>query len=58
MYDKNSKKDLLGAVVAAAVGAGIVTTFAISCGQHPLVALQITLGAVLVALACDRFGLV
>lgn len=57
MYDKNSPKDLLSAVIASAVGAGIVTTFAVSQGQHPLIALLITGLAVLVALGCDRLGL-
>lgn len=58
MYDKNSNKDLLAAAVTAALGAGAVTTFAVSQGQHPLVAIQITAFAVLVALVCDRLGLV
>ncbi len=58
MYDKNSNKDLLGGVVAAALGAGVVCAFAVSQGQHPLIALQITGLAVIVALVCDRLGLV
>lgn len=58
MYNKNSNKDMVGAVVTAAVGAGIVTSFAVSQGQHPLVALQITIFAALVALLCDRLGLI
>lgn len=58
MYDKNSRKYLVEAVITAALGAGIVTTFAISQGQHPLVAIQITGIAVLIALACDRLGII
>lgn len=58
MQDKNSNKDLLSAAITAAVGAGIVTTFAISQGQHPLIGLEITGLSVLVALLCDRLGLV
>ncbi|MBE9226950.1 hypothetical protein IQ264_16095 [Phormidium sp. LEGE 05292] len=58
MYNKNSDKDLVSAVVTAGLGAGVVTSFAVSQGQHPLVALQITIFAVLVALLCDRLGLI
>lgn len=58
MFNKNSDKDLVSAVVTAGLGAGVVTTFAVSQGQHPLVALQITIFAVLVALLCDRLGLI
>lgn len=58
MYNKNSEKDLLGAAVTAALGAGIVTSFAVSQGQNPLVALAITGSSVLVALICREIGLV
>ncbi|MFB2939507.1 hypothetical protein ACE1B6_29995 [Aerosakkonemataceae cyanobacterium BLCC-F154] len=58
MYNKDSNKDWVSAVVTAGLGAGIVTSFAVSQGQHPLVALQITIFAVLVALLCDRLGLI
>lgn len=58
MYNKNSDKDLLGRVIAAALGAGIVAMFAVWHGQNPLMALQITGLAVIVALVCDRLGLV
>jgi len=53
MYKKNSDQDLLGAAVTAALGAGIVTSFAVSQGQNPLVALGITSFAVLIALVFD-----
>ena len=58
MYNKNSDKDWLGAAVTAALGAGIVTSFAVSQGQHPLVALAITGFSVLVALLCRELGLI
>ncbi|WP_178381600.1 hypothetical protein [[Phormidium ambiguum] IAM M-71] len=58
MYNKNSNKDMVTAAITAGLGAGIVTSFAVSQGQHPLVALQITVFAVLVALLCDRLGLI
>ncbi|MGF1489666.1 MAG: hypothetical protein ACFBSE_21480 [Prochloraceae cyanobacterium] len=58
MYDKNTDRDLLGAAANAALGAGIVTSFAVSQGQHPLMALAITLIAVIFAVACRRAGLI
>ncbi|MFB2923755.1 MULTISPECIES: hypothetical protein [Aerosakkonema] len=58
MYDKNSNRYLVQAAITAALGAGIVTTFAVNQGQHPLVALQITCFAVIVALVCDRLNLI
>lgn len=56
MYKKNSDRDLLRDAVTAAVGAGIVTTFAVSQGQHPLVALGITGFAVLTALIIEYWS--
>ena len=58
MYNKNSDKDWLGAAVTAGLGAGIVTSFAVSQGQHPLIALAITGFSVLVALLCSELGLI
>jgi hypothetical protein len=55
MYNRNSHYDWLSAAVTAALGAGIVTSFAVGQGQHPLVGLGITGLAVLVALACDYY---
>jgi energy-converting hydrogenase Eha subunit G len=55
MYNKNSKKDWLTAAVTAGLGAGIVTTVAVSQGQNVLVALAITGFAVGVALILDHF---
>lgn len=56
MYDKKTDKDLLGAAANATLGAGIVTSFAVAQGQHPLVAVAITLFAALVAVVCRRSG--
>lgn len=55
MYNKNSKKDWLTSVVTAGLGAGIVTSFAISQGQHPLLALSITAFAIVGALVIDHY---
>jgi hypothetical protein len=55
MYNRNSKRDLLTAGVTAALGAGVVTSFAVSRGQHPLIALAITGLAVLVALGSEYY---
>lgn len=55
MYNRNSNSDRLSAMVTAALGAGVVTSFAVSQGQHPVVALGITGVAVLVALVFDYF---
>ncbi|MGK7874834.1 MAG: hypothetical protein AB4426_16495 [Xenococcaceae cyanobacterium] len=58
MYKKNTDKDLLGAAVTAALGAGIVTSFAVSQGQHPLLALAITGIAALFAVLCHQSDLI
>jgi hypothetical protein len=58
MYDRNPNSDWVGAAVTAALGSGIVTSFAVSQGQHPLIALGIKGFAVAVALVCQRLGLV
>jgi hypothetical protein len=44
MYQKR-EKDLLGSLVVAGLGAGIVTSFAVSQGQSPWLAMGITLFA-------------
>lgn len=58
MYNKNTNKDLVGALVTAGLGAGIVTSFAVSQGQNPLVALAITGIAALGAVLVDRAGII
>ena len=42
MYDKNTDKDLIGAGLTAGLGGGIVTSFAVGLGQHPIIAIVIT----------------
>ncbi len=51
----NVQKDWLGATVIAALGAGVITSFAVSQGQNPLVGLAITLFAAVSAVAIDHF---
>jgi uncharacterized membrane protein len=53
MYD-DQRKDLVGAALVAALGAGVVTSFAVSQGQHPLIALSITFFSALVAVICHQ----
>ncbi|MBE9128483.1 MULTISPECIES: hypothetical protein [unclassified Coleofasciculus] len=57
MYNKNTNKDLLTALVTAGLGAGVVTSFAVSQGQNPLLALAITGIAALFAVLFDKAGL-
>jgi hypothetical protein len=58
MYNNNSDKDLLTAAVTAALGAGIVTSFAVSQGQNPFIALAITGFSALVAVLFSQTGLI
>ncbi len=57
MYN-NQNKDLVAAGLTAALGAGVVTSFAISQGQNPLIALGITVFAALVAVICYQADLI
>ncbi|MEM8611553.1 MAG: hypothetical protein AAGF93_06010 [Cyanobacteria bacterium P01_H01_bin.105] len=50
----NAQKDWLGAFVMAALGAGIITSFAVSQGQNPFVGLGITAFASIVAVLLDH----
>jgi hypothetical protein len=52
MYKKR-ERDLLGSLVVAGLGAGIITSFAVSQGQSPWVALAITLFASVSAVLLD-----
>lgn len=54
MYNNRSNQGLLEAAITAALGAGIVTSFAVGQGQSPFVALGITGFAAIAALVCDR----
>lgn len=57
MFDR-SDKDLISAGIISAVGAGIVTSFAVNQGQHPLVALAITAIASVCGMVCHQFDLI
>ena len=51
----NVQKDWIGATVIAALGAGVITSFAVSQGQNPFVGLAITAFAAVSAVAIDHF---
>ncbi|MFM7381724.1 MAG: hypothetical protein ACKO1W_01500 [Microcystaceae cyanobacterium] len=57
MFDRSSK-DLVGAGLIAALGAGIVTSFAVGQGQHPVMGLGITAIAALFGMLCHARGIV
>jgi hypothetical protein len=57
MYNKNTDKDLVGAGLTAALGAGVVTSFAVSQGQNPVIAIAITAIAALFAVICHSADL-
>ena len=50
----NAQKDWLGALVIAFLGAGVITSFAVSQGQNPFVGLGITAFASIVAVLFDH----
>jgi len=54
MYKDGSRKDWLGAVVMAGLGAGVATSIAVAQGQDPAIAGAITLFAIAAALLIDR----
>ena len=58
MYNKNTDKDFVSAAATAALGAGIVTSFAVGQGQNPLIALGITVFAALCGVICHKFDLI
>ncbi|ERN41005.1 hypothetical protein KR51_00024240 [Rubidibacter lacunae KORDI 51-2] len=57
MHDPSSGQNLLVATASATIGAGVVTSFAVSQGQHPLMALTVASIAVAFAIACSRAGI-
>lgn len=57
MYNKNTDKDLLGAGLTAGLGAGVVTSFAVGQGQHPIMGLLITAIAVILGVVCRLYDL-
>lgn len=58
MYKKDANSAFLNAALVSTLGAGIVTSFAISQGQDPGLAVLITTIAVGFTLICHRAGLV
>jgi hypothetical protein len=50
----NAQKDWIGSIAIAALGAGVITTFAVSQGQNPFVGLGITLFAAIAAALLDH----
>lgn len=50
----NIQKDWLGALMIAGLGAGIITSLAVSQGQNPFVGLGITAFASVVAVIFDH----
>lgn len=51
----NLQKDWISSVAIAALGAGVITSFAVAQGQNPLVGLAITAFAAVSAVAIDHF---
>jgi small neutral amino acid transporter SnatA (MarC family) len=58
MYRNKSDRSILDVALPAAVGAGVVTSFAVAQGQHPAIAISITLVATVFAIVCHQFDLV
>ncbi|MEA5511458.1 hypothetical protein VB715_16925 [Crocosphaera sp. UHCC 0190] len=58
MYNKNTDKDLVAAGLTAALGAGIVTSFAVGQGQDPLLALGITAIAAICGVIFHQFDII
>ncbi|HIK38182.1 MAG: hypothetical protein NZ901_10895 [Geminocystis sp.] len=52
------EKDLVSAALTAAIGAGIVTSYAVGQGQNPLVALAITIFSALLAVIIYQADLI
>ncbi|WP_373480470.1 hypothetical protein [Geminocystis sp.] len=56
--NNNQEKDFINAGLTAAIGAGIITSFAVSQGQHPLVATGITVFSALLAVIIHQADLI
>jgi hypothetical protein len=56
--NNNQEKDLVSAGLTAAVGAGIITSFAVSQGQNPFVATGITVFSALLAVIIHQADLI
>ncbi|EHJ14495.1 hypothetical protein CWATWH0003_0837 [Crocosphaera watsonii WH 0003] len=48
----------MSAALTAGLGAGVVTSFAVSQGQNPLLALGITVFAAVCGVICHQFDLI
>jgi small neutral amino acid transporter SnatA (MarC family) len=58
MYKNRSGHTLFDVAMPAVLGAGVVTTFAMSQGQDPAIAVAITAISAIFAVVCHRFDLV
>jgi small neutral amino acid transporter SnatA (MarC family) len=58
MYRNRSGSSLFDVAMPAMLGAGVVTTFAMSQGQHPTIAISITAISAIFAVICHRFDLI
>jgi small neutral amino acid transporter SnatA (MarC family) len=58
MYRNKSERSLLEVAMPAAIGAGVVTSFAIAQGQHPAIAIGITAIVTIFAVVCERCNLI
>lgn len=58
MYRNKSERSLLDVAVPTAIGAGVVTSFAIAQGQHPAIAIGITALVTVFAVVCERCDLI
>ena len=52
------QKDLISAGLTAAIGAGVITSYAVSQGQNPLVATAITIFSALLAVIIYQADLI
>jgi small neutral amino acid transporter SnatA (MarC family) len=58
MYRNRSGYSLFDVAMPAVLGAGVVTTFAMSQGQDPVIAITITAISAIFAVICHRFDLI
>jgi hypothetical protein len=58
MYKSKFGRSLLDVALPAALGAGVVTSFAIAQGQHPAIAIGITAISTTFVVVCYRFDLI
>jgi small neutral amino acid transporter SnatA (MarC family) len=58
MYKNRLGHSLFDVAMPALLGAGVVTSFAMSQGQHPAIAIAITAISAIFTVICHRFDLV